>query len=350
MTNLLLGIATLITVVLSGLTLTGSLPTGSDWTGTIALFVFLTCPRWCSVAVVLGILLGQGDFNWISACRRMQTMVVMTTYSLMGLAVLVANVLLHTGGVPEEFRGAVLLFTLGVPVLVLLYAGALANPSWIRVLPEDGMRKTACSAVGLCGLAMVAMLVLSAQRTVAAAAAVAPAGAYEQAMAQLNAVPANAPVSAYLRFLHGQPGDISSKARHRIVSRPNYQNELAELLANPEWSREVLSYIRTEMMSPSPSMAPAAANAVRLLAEGMESQLAQDGVAVEEQFGFDCRLAIEIADRFPQQDHLFVEPMRMLRATATAHPRAVSAGVRQELTDWLARHAPVLEARARRRY
>lgn len=351
MANLLLGIAALLTAVLTGLTVTKTLPADSDWMGTAALFVFLTLPRWCSVALVWNTLLGRGEFSWISSCRRVQTMAVMTTYCLIGLAVLVANILLHMGAVPEDFRSAVLLFTVLVPVLVLLYAGALTNPSWIRFLPEDGMRKAACGTAGLCAIVVAAMFATSAGRSVAAvASAASPASAYEESLARLNAVPANAPVSAYLRFLSGQPGDISAKARYRIVSRPNYQNELTELLSSPEWSREVLRYIRTEMISPSPAMAPAAANAIRMLAENIDAQLSQNGLAYEEQFGFDCRLALEIADRFPQQDHLFLEPIRVLRSVLSSHPRAVSAGARQEVSDWLARHAPVLEARLRRRY
>jgi hypothetical protein len=349
MANLLLSGAALITLALCYLSAAGRLPVDTDSTGVAALFIFLTFPRWFAVAAVLRVLLNRGEFQWISACRLTQEVTVYGAHAVLGVSVLSANVAVQTGVAPGESRTVILLLATLVPGLVLVYAAALCNPNWFSFLPEDGLRKSVC-AVTAAGVALLAAVAVARFTSVPVAAAGSPAPVeLSVTLAEMNALPPGTPVSAYLQYLNGRyPAEVGVSARRHITMRPTYQNELAELLSDPAWSRQVLEFIRTDVPMPSSGLAPAAANAVHNVASQVQETLSRSGVAVNEEFGFECRLSLEISDRFPTQAHLFVEPIRAIQSAVSQHPRAVSMGVRQELREWLQRHSgQILEARAR---
>jgi len=351
MANLLLSGAALITLALCYLSAAGMLPVDTDGTGVAALFIFLTFPRWFAMAAVLRVLLNQGEFRWISACRLTQEVAVYGAHALLGVSVFSANVAIHTGVAPEESRPVILLFATVVPVLVLVYAAALCNPKWFSFLPEDGLRKAVCAGVaaGVALLFAVAVARFTSLPVTAAASSSAATVELSATLAEMSALPPGTPVSAYLQYLNGRyPAEARAFARRHITMRPTYQTELAELLSNPAWSRQVLEFMRTDVPMPSSGLAPAAANAVHHVATQVQEVLSRSGVTVNEEFGFECRLALEIADRFPSRAHLFVEPVRAIQSAVSQHERAASAGVRQELREWLQRHSrQVLEARNR---
>jgi hypothetical protein len=344
MTNLLLSVASIVTVICFTIVATGNLPTESDRTGLAAFFVFLTFPRWCSLAMVLKLLVEQGQFSWISSSTRIQTLSITITHILMGITTLALNIASHDPSMPEEFRFAALVMTFIIPLVAILYLTAAVNKSWTRIFTEDGLRKTACSAAGVCVLILFCLIFHAVNPKMASVHA---GTQYEQRLSDLKALSGSDSVAPYLRFLYNQPGDIGTQARYQIVARPNLKTELMELLGGTEWVREALAYIRTEMPVPSDDLAPAAAEGIRGLTEIIRGQLARNADSPEGQFVYEARLAVEVADRFPMQADLFIQPVKELRAVLGSQKKTTAAGC-SELDRWLGAHNGQLEARNRR--
>ena len=86
-------------------------------------------------------------------------------------------------------------------------------------------------------------------------------------------------------------------------------------------------------------MAPAAADGVRQLAAWLKVRVGY-GVSYDDEYGFECRLATEVAERFGKESAGFVEPMQLVLSAveSASDPRTASAG-RHEVRRWLRSHA-----------
>lgn len=61
---------------------------------------------------------------------------------------------------------------------------------------------------------------------------------------------------------------------------------------------------------------------------------------IQDEYGFECRLATEVAERFGKESAVFVEPMQLVLSAveSASDPRTASAG-RHEVRRWLKNHS-----------
>ena len=160
---------------------------------------------------------------------------------------------------------------------------------------------------------------------------------YQERLAQFEALPKDGPMGPFLHYIHNEPGDIQQRANNVIQSRPDFVQQFAQLLEN-EYTQEAMSYLMTELPNPPAELAAPAANAVRQLAARTAKSAAARPASYDDEYGYECRLGVQVADRFPAHSKLFVDPLKeLLQAVAApGDPKYARAG-RHEIDAWLRR-------------
>lgn len=119
----------------------------------------LTAPRWCCLTVVLGILVGRGEFAWVADGRVAQGLVVAAGHILAGF-VSIGSLLAAVGSampLPSWLRRCLWVPPVITPLVVIAYALAALNRGLHEGLDPERMRPlltaaailTAGYAVGL---------------------------------------------------------------------------------------------------------------------------------------------------------------------------------------------------------
>ncbi len=343
MLNIPIIAATLITLLQFVLTVGVKQPTGPDKAGIAILWVFLEVPRWFCLAIVLWSLTRRDGFAWISASRDVQTFVVMAAHVLMGFVVLTAVVAANDSSSPLAFHIGTYLVGFGIPVAILLYCAATVNPSLEAALPMHVLQwiLTGSTAISLVVAVVVVGIAMKdsfdREEAKAKERALENDAYYKQRLAELEALPKDGPMGPFLHYIHNEPGDIRQRASKAVQERPTFLADMAALLRN-EWRQEAIVYMLAEMPNPPDELAPAAADAVKSLAADTVQQSTR-GATYDDEFGYECRLSVQVADRFPKHAQLFAGPLKELLAGMKASPdkRVASAG-RYEIEHWLKRY------------
>jgi hypothetical protein len=341
--NILLGVATLITLLVFGLTVGTKMPSGPDRAGIGFMWLLLTVPRWISLAIVLYTLAQRDAFAWFSSNRAVQTLVVLALHAVMGVVVLIAVGAAADNRDPNVWlRAGCWMVAYGIPLAVILYLAALVNPGSLPIVP---LQWIATASAGICIAIAATFAFVNFQQSLANENAAAALRAqeqdqyYQERLAQFEALPKDGPLGPFLHFIHNEPGDIQQRANKVIQSRANFNPEFAQLLEN-EYTQEAMTYLITELPNPSAELAAPAANAVRQLASRTARSAAARPASYDDEYGYECRLGVQVADRFPAQSRLFIEPLQNLlqAVSAPGDPKYASAG-RAEIRSWLRRHA-----------
>lgn len=337
--NILLGVASLFTLLVFGITVGTKMPAGPDRSGLGLMWAILTLPRWISIAIVLVQLSQRGMFEWISTSRTLQATVVLSAHTVMGVIVLIA-----VGAAAESSANGLLLRAgawivgYGVPAVVILYLAALVNPGMLPVRP---LQWATGACAGVCLAAAATFLAVSARDSMAHQQAAAEIQSkedeerYRVRLAQFEALPKDGPLGPFLQYIHNEPGDIRERAKQVIHSRANFEQEFAALLGN-EYTQEAMSYLITEMPEPSRSLAAPAAGAVARMAARTASSASQRPASYDDEYGYECRMGVQVAERFPAEASRFVQPLEdLLQAVTAPGDRRYASSGRIDVESWL---------------
>lgn len=118
--HLLLAPAVILTLLLLPLAVATSPLTGAESAGVGMPLLWVCGPRWVLLALLLVVVVRREGFRWVSPSRTLAGMGVLGGHALVGFFSLLSLVSLTKGS--GLAYGGVLLFSLGLPVLLMLYS------------------------------------------------------------------------------------------------------------------------------------------------------------------------------------------------------------------------------------
>jgi hypothetical protein len=338
LTYLLIGVAALLTFVLPSLA--GSLQAlaGPDRAGSEMYYIFICAPRWLVLAVVLGVIVARGGFAWVSRHTIFQWLAVFAVHGAVG--VLSALALLSLRGGEGLVHVGYCVFSIAVPVIVMLYAvlvlasPGVPMPSWAR-----GLMVTVAAVTLVGGILAVEITDRTelAARQQAEDSARPAREARLRRLAELEALPKDAPLVRWLAFLDEPEEDVRESAVRSIAARPTLVADLAALLQTDD-RVAALRYMWLRMPEAPDELARPTRDSIAGLVEWSRGRPATQDPASRPSIDDACEAAVALADHFRDSGVDFHPAIGRLSSFLDEHPSDWTERGRSLLHGWLNDH------------
>jgi hypothetical protein len=310
--------------------------------------LFIILPLWILLTIGMLLATARGGFDWLPVSRGTQYFIA----ALFGIALLVVTFfsfltkIEHAGQLPWAVRpfGAWALFLFPPVAMAFVFLTLNSSLSGKISLPTRSAPLIFIGALSL--LACIAMLgqwVMHAQRKQVARAERAVAAHNERdrnIMERLQTLSATNDFAELLGFANRfENPDIRKVAIEKAQSHPEFMAALKRVLDNG-WVSQALVYLDACDIADPKVLATSVREAIAVLTEDAKDSVARTHTFHADQFDWNTRLILSVADKFSEAGVDYVPAIRVYRATLDSQrTRDVKINARQTLDAWLAKYS-----------
>lgn len=309
--------------------------------------VFLFGPLWLLLLVALGAASWRGGLDWVARGRAPQLLLVGVSCLALFLLTVLAYVgrVEHASQLPWAVRSFVGWADLLLPAAALFGAACALNPGLAGRLPATAHRAPLAFAAVVAlfaGAGMAVEAVASSQRRAAARAQDEVQFQDERDRRILAEVQGMDPAKDFPELLNFtnrfEKPEIRSVALEKARARPDFTPALVEVLRGGRAETALIYLDACDAPDPRAVAAPVE-EAIRRLAAEVPEQIERTHTLHADQFDFDTRLILAVADKLGVFGVDYEPAIRTYRAALDApHPRKIALNAAGTIDRWLARH------------
>ena len=346
--NILLGLAALIYLVPLQFVLHDTSPKRNDGGGLLWAAIFLMLPLWFLLASALATATAKGGLDWTGRDRALQYLLVL----ICSVALMVVSGFSFVGkfeppaqmpAITRSFAGwAVQLF----PLITIAFCLLALNPGLGQSVPPLLMRVPMIAISGVSLVISVGLLFTLAVHSQQQAASRVEAEVEfhnkrdRDVLARVELITAEENFAELLGFANRFEKDhIRSIAIKKAEAHPKFTEELAQVLAGG-WAEKGLVYLDACDAPDPKALAVPVRAAILKLAEDARNSVERTHTFYAEQFDWNTRIILSVADKFRDSGVDYEPAIREFRA-APDLPRAktFAFNARRPLDAWLAKQA-----------
>ena len=310
--------------------------------------ILVLVPLWFLLAVALLVSAMNGGLDWTRMARGWQFALVLVTSLAMAVVTTLSGMLRYETAdqIPwavrplTPFGWAMWVF----PLVVILFSAVTINASLGGTLPPFALETMAGVVGGISLLVSFGMLAqwfaFSMQKQAARDGALVAEAAQRplRELEELRGYDANKDFYIVLGYTNPfNDPRVRALALEKIRAVPNLDEQLAGTLRGPGYDR-ALMFLATPDASADRALAEAVRDAFLLQAQSTRERMQQPSDVRADDFDFDCRSILSVAEKFRSYGVDYVPAIRSFRsALDEPHHPNVRFACAAQLDDWLAR-------------
>ncbi len=309
--------------------------------------IFVLVPLWGLLTIALMLATARGGFDWLPLHRGPQYFLVLAS----GLALLVVTFFSFLWKVepPSQIPWAAHMFRIWAvyvfPLLAIAFAFLTLNPSLGAKLPTLAYRVPLVIISGaslIAGVGMIGQWVIHSQQQQLARVERAVAEGNKRDRDIMERLQSLNPTNDFAELLgfanRFENPEIRKVAIAKAESHPEFMTALAKVLQNG-WAEKGLVYLDACDVADRKPLAEPVLGAIKMLTENAKDSVARTHTFYAEQFDWNTRIILSVAEKFADQGVDYAAAIRAYRrALDSQRTRDVQLNARHTLDTWLAKH------------